>query len=78
MATVDTGRVVPSLGDWAGSDRHVTKQVRGVGVRLGRLAVEPDGVVARQLGQPTGDYEGRSVSDAGRCELSVRWAYPVR
>jgi hypothetical protein len=50
-----TERVALSLGDRVGNNLHVTTEVGGVGVRLGKLAVEPDGVVSGQLGQPAGD-----------------------
>ena len=54
-AAVGAERVFLSLGDWSGSDLHVATEVGGVGVGLGRLAVEPDGVVSGQLGEPAED-----------------------
>jgi hypothetical protein len=54
-AAVGTERVVLSLGNWGGSNFHVATEVGGVGVGLGKLAVEPDGVVSGQLGQPAED-----------------------
>ena len=44
-------RVVVSLCEWLGGNRHVAEQVGGIGVRLGELAIEPDGVVSGQLGE---------------------------
>jgi len=44
-------RVVISLCDWLGDNLHVAAQMRGIGVGLGELAIEPDGVVSGQLGE---------------------------
>ena len=57
-AAMGTERVVLSLGDWVGNNLHIATEVRGVGVRLGKLAIEPDGVVSGQLGQHAVDCKG--------------------
>jgi len=54
-AAMSAERVVLPLVDWGGSDLHIATEVRGIGVWLGEFAVEPDGVVSRQLGEPAED-----------------------
>ena len=60
---VGAERVVLSLGDWVGNNLHVAAEVGGVGVGLGKLAVEPDGVVSGQLGQHTVDYTRDGINE---------------
>jgi len=48
-------RAVVSLCARLGDNLHVAAQFRGVGVRLGELAIEPDGVVSGQLGEYSSD-----------------------
>ena len=50
-AAVGAERVLLALGDRGGSDLDVATEVGGVGVGLGKFAVEPDGVVSGQLGE---------------------------
>ena len=58
-AAVGAERVVLALGDRGGSDLHVATEVGGIGVWLGKFAVEPDGVVSGQLGE----YAKHCVTD---------------
>jgi len=44
-----------SLGDWLRDYLHVTAEAGGIRIGLRKLAVEPDGVVAGQLGQDSVD-----------------------
>jgi len=55
-----------SLGQWLLGDCHVAKKAGRVGVRLGELAVEPDGVVSWELGEPAlNDFVNLSGNSAG-------------
>jgi len=54
-AAVGAERVLLALGDRGGSDLHVATEVGGVGVGLGKLTVEPDGVVSGKLGEDAED-----------------------
>ena len=56
-AAVGAERVLLALGDRGGSDLHVATEVGGVGVGLGKLAIESDRVISGQLGEFTKDYE---------------------
>jgi hypothetical protein len=62
-AVTGTERIVLSLGLRILDDLHVATEVGGVGVGLGELSVEPDGVVSGQLGELAEDCNGEIGSE---------------
>lgn len=65
-AVVVTGTqwTVFSLGNWLRNYLHVTTQAGRVWIWLRELAVEPDGVVPRELGEPAGNLFVNLSSDS--------------
>lgn len=41
-----------SLGYWLRNNLYVGTQAGRVGIWLGKLAIKPDGIVSRELGEP--------------------------
>lgn len=63
-------RVEVSFGFWLGDNLHITAEVGGVGVGLGKLAIESNGVVPRQFGDNSKDctMDPASVNDLWVCQ----------
>ena len=55
--------VLFSFGLWLLINLHVATQARRVGVGLGKLAVEPDGVVSWELWEPAENYVADEISE---------------